>query len=70
MKSYHQCSPVFIVLSVRLSNRLSISIITGPNQISPSTNIEHSVCWDLNKAFINCIAVVKAPFKCWDDLLF
>ena len=39
MKSYHQCSPAFIFLSVRLSNHLSISIITGPYQSSPSINI-------------------------------
>ena len=39
IKSYHQCSSAFIFLSVRLSNHLSISIITGPHQISPSINI-------------------------------
>ena len=39
MKSYHQCSPAFIFLSVRLNNHLSISIIIGPYQSSPSINI-------------------------------
>ena len=42
MKSYHQRSPAFIVLSVRLSNHLSISIIIAPHQSSPSINILHA----------------------------
>ena len=41
MKSYHQCSPALIDLSVRLSNHLSIFITTGPHQSSPNIRMTY-----------------------------